>query len=160
MLKTGSGRWKHLLFCSHFINFSSLHVYLLVLFVGYGNGWDIIFPSSWAQPLWLSLIMWGGRAGGLRETNCINFESELQFLHPDTTSGKIEESILTSKAMEIFFKRPPNRRINYNKFNIASPFQWNWNMLFKEWRSSGNNTEEFFVLRDKNVLRHIQVSKK
>lgn len=101
--------------------------------------------------------MWGARAGGLRETNCINFESEFQFLHPDTIAGRNEENEVTSKSIDKYFKLPPNKRTNYSKFSITSPFQWSWSLLIKEWSISQNIIQEFCVLRDRNLLKKIQV---
>lgn len=128
------------------------------MILGYGTGWDIILPSAWAQPLWLSLIMWGGRPGGLRETNSIDFESDRQyFLHPDTRSGYVEEQEVSAQVRDKFFRLPPNKRINYNKFAVSSPLHWNWQMLIKEWSCDLEQNLDFTVLRDKKLLTTLQV---
>ncbi|VEN59559.1 unnamed protein product [Callosobruchus maculatus] len=122
---------------------------------GYGSGWDIIIPATYAQPIWLSLVMWGARPGGLRETESIGFEaSQEPNLSPDTTAGVEEELLMSNKCKEDFFKLPPNKRTNYNKFKITSPLEFNWKLLLSEWQSSP--VEEFTVLRDRNKLRQIQ----
>lgn len=127
-------------------------------FLGYGAGWDIILPSAWAQPVWLSLIMWGARSGGLREMDSVTFESDQQHcLYPDTSSGKTEENNLSCTFKEDFFKKPPNKRTNYNKFGICSPFNWNWQLLLKEWGCSEELSLSFSVLRNKTALNNLQV---
>lgn len=133
----------------------------VLLFAGYGCGWDIILPSAWAQPVWLSLIMWGARSGGLRETDSVIFESnQSHFLFPDTQSGKNEENLIVRKLKDDFFKLPPNKRPNYNKFGISSPFNSNWQLLFKDWGCDDTSASNFVVLRNKKLLRNLQVSEK
>lgn len=124
--------------------------------VGYGCGWDVIIPSGWAQPFWLCLVMFGARTGGLRETHSLNFECrQSDFLAPDTRAGAVEEKHFTEIHKERFFRMPPNKRINYTKFAIASPFNFNWKMLIHDWNK--NDVQDFFVLRNKIVLHTIQV---
>lgn len=102
--------------------------------------------------------MWGARAGGLQEMNSIMFESDEQhFLLPDTESGRMEENVLSCELKEKFFKLPPNKRPNYNKFGISSPFNWNWQLLLTEWGCSEDLAKRFFVLRFKKQLLHLQV---
>ncbi|CAH1968285.1 unnamed protein product [Acanthoscelides obtectus] len=124
---------------------------------GYSSGWDIILPATYAQPIWLSLIMWGGRPGGLRETDSIGFEANAEpMLSPDTKAGVEEEVLVSNKCKDEFFRLPPNKRTNYNKFRITSPFEFNWKLLLNEWKSSDIPVEDFTVIRDKKVLRQIQ----
>lgn len=129
----------------------------VLTFPGYGSGWDIIFPSRWAQPFWISLIMWGARAGGMRETNSIAFESSQPCpLYPDTAAGLEDEQLTTKSCKETFFKLPPNKRTNFNRFKISSPFEMKWSMLIKEWQCTKDESE-FAVLRNKKELRLLQV---
>lgn len=120
----------------------------------YGAGWDVIIPANWAQTFWMAFIMRGARAGGLRESQSIDFEMGLtEFLPPDTSAG-VQEEINTSEACkERFFKLPPNKRTNYNKYSIASPFNYNWNLLVGEWL--GETVGEIRVLRDRKLLCEI-----
>ncbi|KAH1021527.1 hypothetical protein HUJ04_011032 [Dendroctonus ponderosae] len=122
---------------------------------GYGSGWDVIVPSVWSQAFFMSFVMWGGRVGGLRETESIAFEkSQCDLLYPDTTAGEQEEHVLTDTYRDTFFRLPPNKRTNFNKFAIASPFSFNWKLLISDW--SGQHCSTFFVLRDRLVLKEIQ----
>lgn len=53
----------------------------------------------------MSFVMWGGRVGGLRETESIAFEkSQCDLLYPDTTAGEQEENVLTETYRETFFR--------------------------------------------------------
>lgn len=103
--------------------------------------------------------MWGARSGGLREMDSVTFESDQQHcLHPDTKSGKTDENILSCKLKEDFFKMPPNKRSNYNKFGITSPFSWNWQLLLKEWGCCEELSTNFSILRNRTVLNNLQVN--
>ncbi|XP_050296525.1 ribonucleases P/MRP protein subunit POP1 [Anthonomus grandis grandis] len=122
---------------------------------GYSHGWDVIVPSSYSQAFFLTFIMWGARAGGLRETESIAFErSQTDILYPDTVAGEQEENSLSEKLRETFFRLPPNKRTNFNKFSIVSPYCFNWKLLIKDW--SGKDCQLFSVIRNRNLLNNIQ----
>lgn len=55
--------------------------------LGYGCGWDVIVPAGYGISTWMCLIMWGARAGGLRESETICRESGLDEFEPDTLTG-------------------------------------------------------------------------
>lgn len=56
--------------------------------LSYACGWDIIAPAGYGMPIWLSLIMWGARPGGLREFESIARELGTEEHLPDTVGGK------------------------------------------------------------------------
>lgn len=100
--------------------------------------------------------MQGARSGGLQEFNSVRFEArQTDFIAPDTTAGETEANLMLECYKELFFKRPPNKRTNYAKFSIASPFSCNWKKLVQEW--SEQETPRFSVLRDKSVLQDLKV---
>lgn len=102
----------------------------------------------------------GARAGGLREFDSTRFEGGLPpFLPPDTQAGQEEEKFISLSAKSKFFRLPPNKRTNYAKFCITSPFEFNWKKLAQEWSESQLLQQEFSILRSKQHLLHIQVSK-
>ena len=72
--------------------------------LGYSSGWDIIVPSGYGQPVWLGLIMHGGRPGGLKETTSILREAGMAYLPPDTNAGKLEEDENKKELMNIHFR--------------------------------------------------------
>lgn len=53
-----------------------------------------------------------------------------------------------------YFRHPPNKRQNYLKLSIASPFKCVWSQLVQEWCTPSIDSK-FYVLRDKNKLREI-----
>lgn len=55
--------------------------------LGYGCGWDVIVPAEYGISMWMCLIMWGARAGGLRESETICRESGLDEFEPDTLTA-------------------------------------------------------------------------
>lgn len=129
------------------------------MLVGLGSGWDIILPSCWAKTFWIAIVMRGARVGGLRETNSLLFEmGKSQFLEPDSQAGTNEQIQSLKEKETQFFKKPPNKRTNFNKFRIASPFMCNWKLLIKEWNKTNQlDGEEFIVLKDQTVLNSIDV---
>lgn len=66
--------------------------------LGYGCGWDIIVPPSYGLSTWMCLIMWGAKAGALRETETVLREGlEDEFL-PDTLSAIAHNNLMTQEA--------------------------------------------------------------
>lgn len=56
-----------------------------------------------------------------------------------------------------YFRKPPNKRQNYIKSSIASPFKCPWQQLIREWCSAPHeNDQKFYVLRDKSKLNDIE----
>ncbi|KAK4876708.1 hypothetical protein RN001_009214 [Aquatica leii] len=127
--------------------------------LGYSSGWDLIVPSGWGNAFWQTLIMWGARAGGLREFTSILFENgQLPFLTPDTPAGHAEEKVIDETYKQRYFSLPPNKRPNYNKLGVVEPFTFNWLNVINEWKLDGELlTDQFSVLRDKNLLKQMQV---
>lgn len=56
--------------------------------LGYGCGWDVIVPAGYGISTWMCLIMWGARAGGIRESETVCRESGFDEFEPDTLTGK------------------------------------------------------------------------
>lgn len=55
-----------------------------------------------------------------------------------------------------YFQKPPNKRQNYIKSSIASPFRCPWSQLLGEWCTTPNETDQkFYVLRDRGKLNEI-----
>lgn len=59
-----------------------------------------------------------------------------------------------------YFKLPQNKRPNYPKLSINSPFKCLWSQLVTEWNdnNANANSAEFYVLRDPVHLQMIQKS--
>lgn len=56
--------------------------------LGYGGGWDVLVPAEYGISTWMCLIMWGARAGGLRETETVHREGGTDEFVPDTLPAK------------------------------------------------------------------------
>lgn len=126
------------------------------MLTGLGSGIDVIIPARWAMPFWLAFLMQCARAGGLQESRSIAFES-LNSNTPDVNDpdspAYMREALITKEQLtKKYFRYPPNRRINFVKFGIRSPFFCDWKNLMKNW--SGN--EDFYVLRNREILLLLQ----
>lgn len=55
-----------------------------------------------------------------------------------------------------YFRRPPNKRPNYQKLSIVSPFACPWSLLIKEWNINTADDSGFYVLREKPKLQQIE----
>ncbi|XP_075979234.1 POP1 ribonuclease P/MRP subunit [Anticarsia gemmatalis] len=122
--------------------------------LGYGSGWDIIMPSGYALPFWLTFIMFGARSGALRETESLSFEMGECFLPPDSNAGNEHEKRIESELRDRYFRLPPSKRVNYIKLAISTPFRCPWQTLLNDW--SEDKVNDFFVLRDRTLLSNIQ----
>ncbi|XP_011883523.1 PREDICTED: ribonucleases P/MRP protein subunit POP1 [Vollenhovia emeryi] len=123
---------------------------------GFGSGIDIIVPARWAMPFWLAFLMQCARVGALRESKSIAFESlnldTPEINEPDSPAYTREALITKEELTKKYFRYPPNRRVNFVKLRISSPFFCDWVNLTKEW--SGN--EVFYVLRNRELLLLLQ----
>ncbi|CAH4032842.1 ribonucleases P/MRP protein subunit POP1 [Pieris brassicae] len=122
--------------------------------IGYGSGWDIILPSGYGLPFWLTFIMFGARPGGLRETEHLSHEKGETYLCPDSVSGTLEEERIELQLKEHYFKRPPSKRVNFIKLGILSPFRCPWMILLRDWSSCA--CDNFFILRETNIINELQ----
>lgn len=60
------------------------------------------------------------------------------------------------KSWNKYFAKPNNRRVNYKKLTIASPFRCPWDQLVSDWVGAADCN--FNVLRDQEVLSKIQLA--
>ena len=77
--------------------------------------------------------------------------STLDVFHPGSPAYIRESLYKKNHLKESYFKRPPNRRVNYTKLGITSPFSCEWGILSNEWGLEG----EFFTLRNNSLLRNL-----
>lgn len=99
--------------------------------------------------------MFGARAGGLRETENLCFEMGQSYFPPDSEAGRQEEKRIEAELKDKYFRLPPSKRVNYIKLGINSPFVCPWKVLLEDW--STINVNDYFVLRDRNILHILQV---
>ncbi|EDW00420.1 ribonucleases P/MRP protein subunit POP1 [Drosophila grimshawi] len=121
--------------------------------LGYGSGWDVIAPARYGMSLWLTLIMWGARPGGLREFDTVAREMGVEHHLPDTVAGRDQASRAAAERRTRYFRLPPNKRCNYRKLAVVSPFLAPWQQLVRDW--SPATPAGFYVLRDRAVLQRL-----
>ncbi|XP_076634483.1 POP1 ribonuclease P/MRP subunit isoform X1 [Colletes latitarsis] len=123
---------------------------------GLSSAIDLILPAGWAMPFWLAFIFRCVRVGALRESKSIAFEyghmKSPDINDPDTPAYTRETLITKQELKEKYFRYPPNRRVNFIKLGISSPFFCEWKILMKEW----TDVEDFFVLRNRTLLQSLQ----
>ena len=90
-------------------------------------------------------------------------QGKLPLLHryPDALAGQQELENIAKSANDHHFALPPNKRVNFAKLGIASPFQPPWTVLVKDWRTDNSLQpsqlpEAVHVLRDEDVLRRLR----
>lgn len=135
----------------------NLYYYELLL-IGLASGIDIIIPSGWAMAFWLGFIYRCTRVGALRESRSIVFETAItnspDINEPDTPAYE-REALRTKEEWEgKYFRYPSNRRVNFIKLGISSPFFCEWQILMKEWSGMSN----FYVLRNRTTLIQLQTN--
>ena len=99
-------------------------------------GWDVILPPGWSNEFWVSLIYHGARACGLDELKQCSMELQLQHFpddFPDTVSGQAHCGEEKKHLLEKYECYPPDKRRNYGKFLIASPFEYPWGEIVGLW---------------------------
>ncbi|KFB51306.1 hypothetical protein ZHAS_00019358 [Anopheles sinensis] len=129
--------------------------------LGYGAGWELLVPAGYGLAMWHSLVLWGAKAAGQLEMDMLALESGQDRCGvPDTEFGRAEADRAHAEAVRRYFNLPNNKRINYTKLAIASPFRCPWGQLVQEWnnnRSANSSSEDqFYVLRDQDVLTKLK----
>ncbi|XP_078038487.1 POP1 ribonuclease P/MRP subunit isoform X1 [Augochlora pura] len=123
---------------------------------GLSSAIDIILPAGWAMPFWLACILRCVRVGALQESRSIAFEygnAKSPDINDPDTLAYTKEALSTKKELiEKYLRYPPNRRVNFVKMGIATPFYCEWRTLMNEW----TNVEDFFVLRNRKLLQLLQ----
>ncbi|XP_067613015.1 ribonucleases P/MRP protein subunit POP1 isoform X2 [Eurosta solidaginis] len=127
--------------------------------LGYGCGWDIIAPAGYGMPIWLSLIMWGAKPGGLREFESVARELGTEEHLPDTVAGRVLADMRHQELRSKYFRKPPNKRHSYKKLAIVSPFRAPFPALIRDWavypKQIAEKHSTFHVLRDRTLLQQI-----
>uniref|UniRef100_A0A182Q8M4 Uncharacterized protein n=1 Tax=Anopheles farauti TaxID=69004 RepID=A0A182Q8M4_9DIPT len=124
--------------------------------LGYGSGWDVIVPAGYGIAVWQSFVLWGAKPVGQKELEMMALETGYDRTGvPDTELGRQEAARKQSEALKKYFNRPNNKRINYTKLAIVSPFRCHWAQLVQEW----NRPEvPYFVLRDQESLGKLNLA--
>lgn len=93
----------------------------------FGSGWDVLVPAGWGMAFWISLLYAnGGRAAGQRELRHIALEAGIPVFpedYQDSIAGAEAVKPVDDAVEEKFYAKPKAKRVNYNKYRIASPFR-------------------------------------
>lgn len=119
--------------------------------ISFGSGFDLIIPAGYGMSTWLSLVRCGAKSGGWREIETISSEMSEEVFLPDTLACQKEDLRILKLRRDEYFNKPPNKRVNYRKMGITSPFICPWKQLVKEW----NGIEDFHVIRNRENLENI-----
>uniref|UniRef100_A0A6V7HLC7 Uncharacterized protein n=1 Tax=Bracon brevicornis TaxID=1563983 RepID=A0A6V7HLC7_9HYME len=125
--------------------------------IAFSSGLDVIVPSGWGLPFWIAFSYRCARPIGLTEYESMTLENLMlnspDVRHPDTLAYANDAADVKNQLTNKYFKLPPNKRINYIKFSITSPFACQWAILMKEW----TDRETFQVLRDRTRLDQLNL---
>ena len=118
------------------------------------TSWDIILPRCWGMAFWISLVYHGGRACGVKELERTSLEL-LQPVFPrdfpDTKPG-MDLSVENKLLLEAKYCRyPPDKRPNFGKLQINTPFYSPWSTLVKEHQKLFGEPEGEQSLEDLSV---------
>eukprot|EP01022_Parablepharisma_sp_SALTPOND_P015365 TRINITY_DN2161_c0_g1_i1.p1 TRINITY_DN2161_c0_g1~~TRINITY_DN2161_c0_g1_i1.p1 ORF type:complete len:795 (+),score=56.06 TRINITY_DN2161_c0_g1_i1:91-2385(+) len=98
----------------------------------FGSGLKIIFPAGIGLQLWRRLIYAGAKAVGLREQTSILHEKGL-FVYPnDFPLTAPYDQMKRAEGVELaieHYRKPPSKRVNYQKVGFCYPFISLWNDL-------------------------------
>ena len=100
-----------------------------------GFGWDLLLPKNWGMAFWVSLVYRGARVCGLTELQRSLLECRvLQFPKdfPDTLACKQESQVVQEDLERRFRCYPPDKRPNYGKLSITTPFHCPWETLLSD----------------------------
>jgi len=106
----------------------------------------------------VSLIFNGGRAGGLYDSQRMNFEHEIcrdLNLELDSEAGRAVAEQRRIELMETYFKRPPKTRTNFIKMATPFPFGIDWKQLVDDWLPHCPSLP--YICRDKAILRSLSL---
>ena len=118
-------------------------------------------PAGWGMPFHIAMVYRGARVGGLRELRHSDFEMyqlNCPAQYPDTGAGKVYEEDQRTELEATHRKKPPAKRVNYDKLAVPRPFHCPWNLLLCDWCRDTDSVEHdrFAVMRDRTMLYHVQ----
>ena len=107
---------------------------------GLFSGWDVIVPAGFAMPVWRALIYAGARAEGLEERRRRLNEAGAHCFpidYCDCAAGWMWERWVGGKEKAAWLRHPPNKRVNWQRTGVASPYQPDWAGLIGRERVAG-----------------------
>jgi ribonuclease P/MRP protein subunit POP1 len=89
------------------------------------SGLDVIMHRAWARECWRAFIYAGAKAGGLKERKSSYFEDAIPsfpYDYPETKAYQEIASMIEIEEREAYGRRPKNKKLNFEKVGIKSPF--------------------------------------
>lgn len=107
------------------------------------HGWTLIIPSGWGMAFWNSLTFAGTRVAGQRERQTQAYEAGTAYFPRDYPSTSAYQEFSTAREEDLrdtWERKPPAKRVNYEKLRVDDPFSPNWNwVLWKSRHSDGGD---------------------
>uniref|UniRef100_UPI00358FCECE ribonucleases P/MRP protein subunit POP1 isoform X3 n=1 Tax=Myxine glutinosa TaxID=7769 RepID=UPI00358FCECE len=114
---------------------------------GWGAAWDIILPKGWAMAFWIPLVYREALVGGLRESERHSMYRGVPHFpddFPDCVAGARHTAEYKAQALDKFKRYPPDKRPNYVKLGVQSPFAPPWDLLAQEWDAMQSDSKDFW----------------
>ncbi|XP_051879452.1 ribonucleases P/MRP protein subunit POP1 isoform X2 [Pristis pectinata] len=133
--------------------------------IGWGSGWDILFPKGWGMAFWIPLIYRGVRVGGLQEgvKHC-QYQGIPRFPDdfPDCPAGMRHSEVTEKELMDKYKRYPPAKRPNYIHYGTMSPFRCPWQQLVEEWeeKSKATGVKPTVGGKESELKSEVQISNK
>lgn len=96
------------------------------------NGYTLLFPAGWSMAFWSSLTYTGTRVGGQRERQTQAYEAGVPYFPRDFPCSLAYEKYVDEKEIEErerWTKKPPAKRVNYQKLGVRSPWRADWEVV-------------------------------
>lgn len=90
------------------------------------EGWTVILPRGWGLAFWKSMVFAGARVAGFEDVRAMHFESGFPCFpqdYPGTRAFEVQRQLVKKAAEAIWEKRPPAKRVNFEKRGIEHPFE-------------------------------------
>ena len=107
---------------------------------GLFSGWDVIVPAGYGMPVWRALVYAGARVEGLEERRRRLSEAGAACFpvdYCDCAAGWMWERWVGEAEKAAWLRHPPNKRVNWQRTGVASPYQPNWAGLIGKERAVG-----------------------
>lgn len=93
------------------------------------HGWTLIVPAGWGMPFFSSLTFTNTRVAGQFERQTQAYESGVPYFprdYPSTAPYHVYASERADEEMATWERKPPAKRVNYEKLGTSDPWQPNW----------------------------------
>ncbi|KAI9358705.1 NUC188 domain-containing protein [Pilaira anomala] len=90
------------------------------------EGWTLILPRGYGLAFWKSLVFAGARVAGFEDIRAMHFESGYPCFpqdYPGTRAFEVQRQFVKKAAEAIWEKRPPAKRVNFEKRGVDHPFE-------------------------------------